>query len=1337
VNLCDTNNFGDPVVLYDTFEDRWVITDFAFKLDGSGNVVNPPGSFQCFAVSKTGDPLAGGWNYYSVNTTGGLGDYPKFGIWPDGVYMSANMFDYAAGGSFQNPRVYAFNKAQMYAGAASIQVVSFDAPAADFTVLPSNARLQTGTPPAGTPNYFLSTWEFLNGLTVYKFHVDWDHISLSSFTGPDVPIAATGWPGATVPNAPSSGGNALDVLQLRAMMQNQYTNIGGAESLWATHTVRRANTSGFAAPRWYQVTVTGGIVAPAIPQATTWDPDGANVIHRFMPSLAVDRAGDMALGYSTSSTTTKPAIKYAGRLAGDPVNTFSQTEQVLVQGTGTQVGNCGGSACTRWGDYSAMTLDPDGCTFWYTNEYYKVDGLNHQTRFGSFVFPSCTPAGTGTLQGTVTNGSSPLAGVTVALGSRTAVTDGAGFYSFASLPAGTYPSIAASLAGYATQSFASIAVSDGATTVRNFVLTAAPATACLTDTTQADFQRGVASACDLVASPGDVILLDAEKIDQQNLSVTSSGFAVNATAWAGQTFTAAVTGRVTRIDLDLFCSGCTGTTPNLSVSIRATSAGLPTGPDLATSTIAGFSSGAGGFFSALFASPLTLTAGTRYAVIFHPVANPSAGTYAYVCSCLGGAGTANSNPYANGSRVTSANSGGTWTADATVGGRDLGFKVFVRTGFPLTGGNYVSSLKDANPASGSVATWGTISWNATVPAGTSLTFQAAASTAPDGPFAFVGGDGTAASFFNSGDSLAQFNGKRYLKYRAVLGTTDASATPQINDVTICFANQIVTSLVLAPASATYGGTTTLMATLSGTGDVSGKSIAFTVNGSSAGSATTDSGGVATLAGVDVSSLGAGAYPIAASFAGGGGFASAIASNTLTIAKAAQAIDFAPLPDRVATDPPFTVSATGGGSGNPVIFSTASAACGVSGTTVTLLAAGPCALDADQAGGPNYEAAPRVTRAFTVTAASQTISFPPIASFVWQGGSSTLAATASSGLAVSYSIVSGPCALSGSTLTATAAGACVVAADQAGNAVYGPAPQVTATATVQKAPQAIAFAALPGRVATDPPFTVSATGGDSGNPVTFSTASTACGVSGTTVTLLAAGPCAIDADQAGNADYLAAPRVTRAFTIAFASQTIFFPALPAKTIGDPDFAVSPAASSGLPVALVASGACTISGATVHLTGVGSCAITASQPGNAQYAPAPPVTQSFPILYAAGQCLGEPAHQVLPPLSADGSSVHKQGSTIPVKFRVCTTGGQSIGTPGVVTSFRLVQIVTGAVTSNVDLAPVATNGDAAFRWDPTAQQWIFNLSTKALAAGSTYVYRITLADGTVIEFRVALR
>ena len=474
-NLCDTNNFGDPVVLYDSFEDRWIITDFAFKHDPNGTILNPPGVYQCFAVSKSGDPINGGWNYYSIFAQGGIDDYPKFGIWPDGLYMSANMFSYTS--SYQNPRVWAFNKAQMYAGAPTMQVVTFDAPSVDFTLLPSDARLQTGTPPPGTPNYFISTWEYLNALTVYKFHVDWDHISLSTFTGPDIPSTGSSWPNQSVGTA-ATPGTGLDTLGRRAMARNQYTNIGGVESLWATHTVRRA-TNGFATPRWYQVDVTGGNVASTTLQTANWDPDGADITYRYVPSLAIDRMGDMAIGYTTSNSTTNPGIMYAGRLATDPVNIFSQTEQLLYQGTGTQSGSCGSSGCTRWGDYTSMTLDPtDGCTFWYVNEYYAVTGVDDLTRIGAFKYAQCIPTGSGgNVSGQVTDSTTgnPIAGATVALGSgRSTTTDASGNYSFNGIPAGTYPSITASAAGYNSNTNNSVVVTDNATTTENFTLTTAP-----------------------------------------------------------------------------------------------------------------------------------------------------------------------------------------------------------------------------------------------------------------------------------------------------------------------------------------------------------------------------------------------------------------------------------------------------------------------------------------------------------------------------------------------------------------------------------------------------------------------------------------------------------------------------------------------------------------------------------------------------------------------------------------------------------------------------------------------------------------------------------------------
>lgn len=796
-NLCDTENFGDPVVLYDTFEDRWIITDFAFQIDGSGNVINPPGAFQCFAASKTGDPVSGGWNFYSSNLTDGLNDYPKFGIWTDGLYMSANMFGFGAGGSFINPRVWAFNKAQMYADSPTVQVVSFDAPAGDFALLPSNARLQTGTPPTGEPNFFVSAWQYLNALTVYKFHVDWNSISLSTFTGPDTPLASTSWPNASVPNAPSQGGNNLDVLQIRAMMQNQYTNLAGVESLWTAHTVRRANTSGFAAPRWYQVNVTGGTVAANLPQAATWDPDGANVMYRFMPSVALDRAGNMALGYSTSNSSTKPAIKYAGRLAGDPVNTLSQTEQLLFQGTGTQTGNCGGSACSRWGDYSAMTLDPNGCMFWYTNMYYAVDGLNHQTRIGSFNLPSCTTFGSGgSVQGTVTKSadSSPISGATVAIGSRTTTTNGSGFYQFTNLPAGTYPTIAASCSGFTSSTVTGLGVSDSTTTTQNFQLAVTPTVACLTDTATADFQTGVATNLDLTSSAGNVTLSNAPKQDQKNTTLGGFGVGITTSTWGGQTFTPAITGQLTRADINLFCSSCTGTTPNLVVSLRATSGGLPTGGDLASTTITGFSNGASAYYTANFGSPATVNSGTMYALIIRPSANPSLGrTYALTRS---GSQFVGADVYVGGARVASANSGASWSIQLDGGvTTDAGFKTYIFNGYAASG-NLVSAVKDSSPAAGHSPQWTTLSWNGTTPANTSLQFQVAASNSASGPFSFVGPDGTSGTFFTTEASLSQFNGKRYLKYKAIFVTTNNTVTSTLNDVTVCYDSGLPTNVEL-------------------------------------------------------------------------------------------------------------------------------------------------------------------------------------------------------------------------------------------------------------------------------------------------------------------------------------------------------------------------------------------------------------------------------------------------------------------------------------------------------------------------------------------------------------
>ena len=783
-NLCDTDNFGDPVVLYDTFEDRWIITDFAFQLSG-GDIVNPPGMFECFAVSKTGDPVAGGWNFYSINTTGGLGDYPKFGIWPDGLYVSFNMFDYEGSGGFQNVRLYAFNKAQMYAGAPAAQAVSFDLPSTEFSLMPSNARLQTGTPPAGRPNYFTSVWNFSNAISTWRFHVDWAHVALSTLTGPTHSLTASSWTTFTgtannfsVPVP--AGGVHLDPVQIRLMMQNQYSNIGGIESLWNSHTVGIVGAATKAAVRFYQHKVTGDVIEANATQAVTYSPD-AGVLHRFMPSVAVNKNGDMAIGYNTSSTAQNPALVYAGRLATDPVNTISLTETTLVAGGGTQTGT------NRWGDYATMTLDPDGCKFWTIGEYYQVNGINWKTRIGAFTFDGCTPDTTGSLSGTVRNSANtPIPNAVVKLGVRTATTNATGVYTFAGLPDGTYPSVTAAVQGYNSQTFTNIVVPGGGSVVQNFTLTSPVTSGCFTDTTQLDFQADVAAInCDLNTSPGNVMLSQPTFIDQQNTTVTLNGFGFSSTSWAGQTFTATASGPLTRADLQLFCSGCTGTFPNLTVAIRATAfdmptnSFIPTGPDLATATVAGFNTNIVNYYAANFASPVNIVAGTRYAVIVRAVSNPSAGVYAYTCSC-----SPDTNPYANGQRVTSGTSGATWAADLTVGGRDLGFRIWVNGGYAATG-TFTSSIKDANPVAGGAATWGNISWNANVPGGTTLQFRVAGSNSINGPFNFVGPDGTANTSFSNSASLAQFNGMRYVRYQATMTSTGA-ATPTINDVTICF-----------------------------------------------------------------------------------------------------------------------------------------------------------------------------------------------------------------------------------------------------------------------------------------------------------------------------------------------------------------------------------------------------------------------------------------------------------------------------------------------------------------------------------------------------------------------
>ncbi|HXU35283.1 MAG TPA: HYR domain-containing protein [Blastocatellia bacterium] len=403
--LCDTNTFGDPVVIYDQLADRWILTNLAFVLNTTTGLWVPP-VFQCFAASKTGDPVMGGWWVYAVRIdTGGAGlppvgtldDYPKFGNWNDGcLYMGANAFN--SSGNSSGAIFGSFNKNDMYNGLTLRGSLGISA-AIGTSLFPSNllGRAPNQMPPSGTPDFFVrnaSTTSF----QVRRFTPGANCGGGGTLSAATTVSHASGpTPGTNIvlqPNdTPAANTHALDSLGDRIMQKVQYRKVGSAESVWVVHTVRPAGAA--TAPQWAQIDVSGGTVATTPVQQQIYQPD--TTLFRWMGGLATDTAGNMALGYSTSNGTAPnfPSIAYSGRLASDPLGTLPQTERQLIAGAGSQIFNCGGGPCHRWGDYSSMSIDVDDCTFWYTTEYYDTQANgntgNWHTRIGSFKYPSCVP----------------------------------------------------------------------------------------------------------------------------------------------------------------------------------------------------------------------------------------------------------------------------------------------------------------------------------------------------------------------------------------------------------------------------------------------------------------------------------------------------------------------------------------------------------------------------------------------------------------------------------------------------------------------------------------------------------------------------------------------------------------------------------------------------------------------------------------------------------------------------------------------------------------------------------------------------------------------------------
>jgi len=359
---CQNNNDGDPIAIYDKLANRWVMSQFS---------VSTTPYLQCIAVSTTSDAL-GTWYRYSFQYTA-FDDYPKMGVWPDAYYETFNMF--AGGVTFIGSDVCAYDRTSMLSGLSATQIC-FQQTSLVGGLLPADVDGLTA-PPAGSPNYVVNFGT--NDLNLYKFHVDFNTPGNSTFTGPAVINVAAFTPlcggGTCVPQPGTS--NTLDSLADRLMYRLAYRNFASHESLVVNQSV---TVSGSGGVRWYEIQNPGG--TPVLAQQGTFAPDST---YRWMGSVAMDQAGDLAVGYSKSSSSIYPSIAFAGRIPTDPAGTL-ETETEVVAGSGAQT-----NSLHRWGDYSAMTLDPvDDCTFWYTQEYIKANGsFNWSTRIAHFKFLNC------------------------------------------------------------------------------------------------------------------------------------------------------------------------------------------------------------------------------------------------------------------------------------------------------------------------------------------------------------------------------------------------------------------------------------------------------------------------------------------------------------------------------------------------------------------------------------------------------------------------------------------------------------------------------------------------------------------------------------------------------------------------------------------------------------------------------------------------------------------------------------------------------------------------------------------------------------------------------------
>ncbi|OGW40848.1 MAG: hypothetical protein A2Y97_13865 [Nitrospirae bacterium RBG_13_39_12] len=374
------SGYGDPIVLYDILADRWLMSEFAST-----------GNHLCVYISQTSDPVSGGWFLYDFAVPQ-FPDYPKYAAWPDAYYVSTNEATSAA---------YALDRVKMLNGqpATYQRFTAPDLPGFGFNALIPSDVDGSAPPPVGSSNYFMRhrddeihnpgandpNHDFVE---IWKFHVDFTNPLNSTFTGPiNIPISEfdSHLCGVGVFNCIPQPGTTtrLDPVSEVIMWRLQYRNFGAYETLVGNFVVDVDGTD-HAGIRWFELRSAGNELWTLF-QEGTYAPDQSN---RWMGSIAMDKDGNIALGYSVSSNTVFPSIRYAGRLVSDPMGTLPQGEATIIDGAFSQKNT------NRWGDYSSMNVDPvDDCTFWYTQEYVATNTSRWGTRIASFSFPSCQQPG--------------------------------------------------------------------------------------------------------------------------------------------------------------------------------------------------------------------------------------------------------------------------------------------------------------------------------------------------------------------------------------------------------------------------------------------------------------------------------------------------------------------------------------------------------------------------------------------------------------------------------------------------------------------------------------------------------------------------------------------------------------------------------------------------------------------------------------------------------------------------------------------------------------------------------------------------------------------------------